>query len=194
MLWRPHDHHRGLCARLPAAPPTIGDNLRHQNRHLMITAMRFQRRQADLLLRWSSTGPGHTHSNAPYQRRTKPAMATLDGYLNHQHLLLPPTSASLLALERIAIRRTHLPHHPNPHNPVRGAFRAHHPRVRSLAAFGRRPRCKPHHLNGPASETLHRLGKPRVEQNKSALPQIADMKATLWEVCVGPLADICGAK
>ena len=34
-----------------------------------------------------------------------------------------------------------------------------------------------------------RLGKPRVEQNESALPQIADMKATLREVCVGPVAD-----
>jgi hypothetical protein len=32
-----------------------------------------------------------------------------------------------------------------------------------------------------------RLGKPRVEQNESALPQIADKKATLREVCVGPI-------
>ena len=36
-----------------------------------------------------------------------------------------------------------------------------------------------------------RLGKPRVEQNESALPQIADMKATWREVCVGPLLDSC---
>ena len=29
-----------------------------------------------------------------------------------------------------------------------------------MAAFGRRPRCKRHHLHGPASETLHKLGNP----------------------------------
>ena len=34
------------------------------------------------------------------------------------------------------------------------------------------------------------LGKPRVEQNESALPQIADMKATLREVCVEPTAEL----
>jgi hypothetical protein len=33
---------------------------------------------------------------------------------------------------------------------------AHHlPRVLSLEAFGRRPRCKPNHRHGPSSETLH---------------------------------------
>src|SRR5215831_3864967 len=61
-------------------------------------------------------------SNAPYQRQSEPTMVTLDGYLNHQRLLLLPPGASLLAPERIAIRRTHLPLHPNPHSQVRGAF------------------------------------------------------------------------
>ena len=35
--------------------------------------------------------------------------------------------------------RSHLPPQPNPHSGVRGALRASPPRVRSLAAFGRRP-------------------------------------------------------
>ena len=34
----------------------------------------------------------------------------------------------------------------------------HFPRFRSLKAFGRRPRCKPHRRHGPASETLNKLG------------------------------------
>src|SRR6516162_5360368 len=59
----------------------------------MITAIRFRRRRADLLSHWSSTGCGDTHSNAPSQRQSEPAMATLDGYLNHQHLLLLPKKA-----------------------------------------------------------------------------------------------------
>src|SRR5208282_4396620 len=32
----------------------------------------------------------------------------------------------------------------------------HLPRVPSLEAFGRRPRCKPNRRDGPSSETLHR--------------------------------------
>src|SRR5262249_55877911 len=56
VLWRPHDHHGGLCARLPAVPPTIGNTRPHQNRHLMITAIRFRQRRADLISGWSSTG------------------------------------------------------------------------------------------------------------------------------------------
>src|SRR5882672_9463629 len=34
----------------------------------------------------------------------------------------------------------------------------HLPRVPSLEAFGRRPRCKPNRRDGPSSETLHRSG------------------------------------
>jgi Putative transposase len=101
----------------------IGDNPRHQNRRLMITAIRLRRCRADLLSLWSSTGCADTHSNAPYQRQSEPAMATLGGYLNRQHLLLLPPDTPLLALERIVIRRTHLRRHPNPHNRVRGTFR-----------------------------------------------------------------------
>src|SRR5208282_6402858 len=43
---------------------------------------------------------------------------------------------------------------------ARGATACHFPRVPSLKAFGRRPRCKPHRCDRPASETLNtsRLG------------------------------------
>jgi hypothetical protein len=34
-------------------------------------------------------------------------------------------------------------------------------RVPSLEAFGRRPRCKPHHPDRPSSETLHTFGSRR---------------------------------
>src|ERR1700757_590102 len=69
---------------------------------------------------------------------------------------LPPGSPPLV-LEPIAIvahtfRLTLIP------IAERAAPSAHHlPRVRSLAAFGRRPRCKPHSLDGPSSETHHKL-------------------------------------
>jgi hypothetical protein len=43
-------------AGLPAAPSNIGDNRRHQNRHLVTTAMRLRRRRADLPSSSSSTG------------------------------------------------------------------------------------------------------------------------------------------
>src|SRR5215469_4597690 len=81
MLRWPHAHHRDLRAWLPAPPPALSDSRRHQNRHLMITAIRLRRRRADLPSHWSSTGSDDTHSNAPYQRQNEPAIATVDGYL-----------------------------------------------------------------------------------------------------------------
>ena len=155
MLRWPHAHHRGLRARQPAALPAIADNRRHQKRHLMITAIRYRRRRADLLSCWSSTGCGDTHSNAPSQPQGEPAMAMLDGYLNHQHQLLPPIRRIITPARAHAIRRTHLPHHPNPHSRVRGTFRPHHPRVRSLAAFGRRPPRIWHGLHGRHPKPLY---------------------------------------
>jgi hypothetical protein len=41
---------------------------------------------------------------------------------------------------------------------ARGATACHFPRVPSLKAFGRRPRCKPHRCDWPASETLNNSG------------------------------------
>ena len=39
-----------------------------------------------------------------------------------------------------------------------------------MAAFGRRPRCKPHHLDRPSSETLHKMRTTLPEQNWSDIP------------------------
>ncbi len=50
-----------------------------------------------------------------------------------------PTSARSTASNSSAHSRSHLPPQPNPHSGVRGMLRASPPRVRSLAAFGRRP-------------------------------------------------------
>src|SRR5258708_7353999 len=42
---------------------------------------------------------------------------------------------------------------------ARGAPACNFPRVPSLKAFGRRPRCKPHRCDRPASETLNNSGR-----------------------------------
>ena len=44
---------------------------------------------------------------------------------------------------------------------ARSATACHFPRVPSLKAFGRRPRCKPHRCDRPASETLNMSRQPR---------------------------------
>jgi hypothetical protein len=61
-------------------------------------------------------------------------------------------AASSLALERIVIRPTHLPRRPKILIAECAALSAHHhPRVRSLAAFGRRPLPTWHDRSRPAS-------------------------------------------
>ena len=50
-----------------------------------------------------------------------------------------------------------LPSRANLHS-ARGATACHFPRVPSMQAFGRRPRCKPHRCDRPASETLNKTG------------------------------------
>ena len=49
------------------------------------------------------------------------------------------------------------------------------PRVRSLAAFERRPLRSRLRRSWPASETLHRIDKTRNEYNESGYQQIADI-------------------
>src|SRR6201984_1408782 len=123
----------------------------------MITAIRMRQRRTDLPSRWSSTGCEDTHSNAPCQRQNEPAMATLGGYLTYQHPPLPPTRR-VIARPRPHYDPSHAPSPSlkSPSTPLPSAARpflvnqtpiaecaapsAHHlPRVRSLAAFGRRP-------------------------------------------------------
>ena len=82
----------------------------------MITAMRLRQRKADLPSRWSLTGCDQTYSNAPCQRQNEPTVATLDGSLNYQQLFLPPTRPAIAGPRAHCDRRTHLPHHPNPHS------------------------------------------------------------------------------
>jgi hypothetical protein len=50
----------------------------------------------------------------------------------------------------------------------------HLPRVPSLEAFGRRPRCKPNRRDGPSSETLHKSGRWNGAPQWSAMRQLAD--------------------
>jgi hypothetical protein len=69
-----------------------------------------------------------------------------------------PPRASLLATRRIALLRTQ----PNPHSRVRSPSAHHRPRVRSLAAFGRRPPCTWLRRSRPASETLQEETSTRV--------------------------------
>ena len=111
VLRRPHDRHRSLCARFPAAR-TIGDN-RSQDRHLMITAIALRRRRADLSPRWSSTGRDDTYSNTA-QRHNVPAMTALASYLDFTTCLcLYPTryrsSSSPLRSVAPTLRVTQIP-------------------------------------------------------------------------------------
>ena len=62
-------------------------------------------------------------------------------------------TSSAIALVGVGRRHTALPS-ANPHS-ARGTVACHFPRLRSLKAFGRRPRCKPRRRHGPASETLN---------------------------------------
>src|SRR6266851_73093 len=54
---------------------------------------------------------------------------------------------------------------------ARGATACNFPRVPSLKAFGRRPRCKPHRCDRPASETLNRLGSRATQSRLPLFPQ-----------------------
>ena len=121
-----------------------------------ITGLR--RRRVDLASCWSSTGCHPARSTAPCGHQRKPATATLSDRPNHQSQLLLPACRVIARAPRIAFLRTHLPRQPNPHNRGRGASAYHRPRVRSLAAFGRRPPCTWLRRSWPASETLHKLG------------------------------------
>jgi hypothetical protein len=88
----------------------------------MITAIRFRRRRADLPSRWSSTACDDTHSNAPFYHQSEPAMATLDGHLNCQHLPLPPTRCIIARPRAHCDPPTHLPRQPIPHSGVARRF------------------------------------------------------------------------
>src|SRR5258708_35997553 len=85
---------------------------------------------------------------------------------------------------------------------ARGATACHFPRVPSLKAFGRRPRCKPHRCDRPASETLNKSG-PSLRiiiyvRNIFGLPTKEASHPSMMEMsrattsAVPPTADIVG--
>src|ERR1700747_2272052 len=69
-------------------------------------------------------------------------------------LYLPPDRSSLASSPLRAVARTLLLTQ-IPIAECTALSAPHLPRVRSLAAFGRRPWCSPLHLDGPSSETLN---------------------------------------
>src|ERR1700682_2182758 len=64
---------------------------------------------------------------------------------------------------------------------ARGATACHFPRVPSLKAFGRRPPCKPHRCDRPASETLN-TSSPRSRQSQSARTKFATPFSVLLSI------------
>jgi hypothetical protein len=58
----------------------------------------------------------------------------------------------------------------NPHS-AWGTTACHFPRFRSLKAFGRRPRCKPHRRDRPASETLNKVRPQLANDGCPFIPQ-----------------------
>src|SRR5208282_6064970 len=63
----------------------------------------------------------------------------------------------------------------------------HLPRVPSLEAFGRRPRCKPNRRDGPSSETLHNLD---ILSTSRPLPVCPDEQTFSGVVGMSPRSDI----
>ena len=93
--------------------------------------------------------------------------------------LATPSANALMGASR---RHAALPR-ANPHS-ARGATACQFPRFRSLKAFGRRPRCKPHRRHGPASETLnirYRFGVRRKSPDDRNAPK-ADAESEHWHL------------
>ena len=136
-------------AATPRHRPTATDN---QDRHLMSAGATSRTRIAKRVPRWSSHRP----------RRC--SAGQLPGIAFHTSC---PASLSVMKQSRAdpTSRRHHLTgtpscprsHHRSQSNrhSARPQSAPHLPRVPSLEAFGRRPRCQPNRRDGPSSETLH---------------------------------------
>jgi hypothetical protein len=81
-------------------------------------------------------------------------------------LLRPPClpGASSTASNGSAHLRPHFPSHSIPHSGVPATSPHYPPRVRSLAAFGRRPPWRLRGCRWPASETLHTKSPPALQK------------------------------
>jgi len=127
-----------------------------------------RQRSADLISRWSSTGCDDTRPHAPSsQQPPSPIGATINP--SYCWLLV----AALLAPKRITLPHAHLPHQPNFHGECAVPSALHRPRVRSAAAFGRRPSRSWRH---------HHRRRPNPAQEETLAPQQA---ALLFNHLVG---------
>ena len=107
---------------------------------------------------WSSMRRGSARANPSLRRQCRHRSFRLT--VDSRTCGRPSRAATSSAHALIGRGRRHagLPR-PNLHS-ARGTVACNFPRLRSLKAFGRRPRCKPHRRDRPASETLAKRGNP----------------------------------
>ena len=174
VLRRSHEHHRDLQARLDTASSADRSNHRRQDRYVMITFPTSQIQNPDLPRR-PSIRNGGAPANLPSrrQRRHRSSWLTADFH----------TCDRPIMRRNVVSQHTHRRRLPSPSSVLLGARRAtacHFPRVPSLKASGRRPRCKPHRCHRPASETLNNSGRWR---RASAFLKRAKSGLSLHRVC-----------
>jgi hypothetical protein len=146
--------------RLDTAIQTAAAN-RDQDRYVMITFPTSQI-QNPVLPRRPSIRPGRRSCKYAFAMSTSPSIFL--AYRRFPHLWRtnhapqrrqPTLSSASVALTHLRRAQTSIA------LGARGATACHFPRVPSLKAFGRRPRCKPHRCDRPASETLNTNGLMR---------------------------------
>src|SRR5450755_2747744 len=153
VLRRSHEHHRDLQPRLDTTIQTAAAN-RDQDRYVMITFPTSQI-QNPVLPRRPSIRHGGARANMPLprQRRHRSSWLTADSRTCDRPIMRRNV------VSQHTHRRRALMHLRRAQTSIalgaRGATACHFPRVPSLKAFGRRPRCKPHRCDRPASETLN---------------------------------------
>ena len=143
--------------RLDTASSADRSNHRHQDRYVMITFPTSRIQNPDLPRR-PSIRNGGARANLHLRRQRRHIFLAYRRFphlrrTNHAPQRRQPThSSASLALTQLRGAQTPI---------ALGARRAtacHFPRVPSLKAFGRRPQCKPHRCDRPASETLNNSG------------------------------------
>ena len=162
VLRRSHEHHRDLQPRLDTAIQTGAAN-RDQDRYVMITFPTSQIQNPDLPRR-PSIRNGDARANLPLrrQRRHRSSWLTADSRTCDGPSCAATSSAHSSTSVALAQRRraqTFIA------LGARSATAYHFPRVPSLKAFGRRPRCKPQRCDQPASETLNITGSQLISRS-----------------------------
>jgi hypothetical protein len=105
-----------------------------------------------------------------------------------------PTSAQSTTSKRSAHYRSHLPPQPNPHSGARGTLRTSPPRVRSLAAFERRPpvdvaRLSLAGIRNPAQEET-----PAPQHSTSCQRDVPKFRSLHWAAMVLSAARLAGVR